>query len=278
MEGSDGRLAGAPADPEGQDYGVDCDDDRRVAEHEGAEDGNAKGGAIDAEAGAESRAERRTGARRPGVTREGTQAGKDWITWHVAYDEDTPLHHRLHAVQQRIREDLMTRPAGPIRVISACAGEGRDLFGALVDHPRAADVHGRLVELDGELAARAAASAPPGVEVTCADAGSTDAYVGAAPADLVLVCGVFGNVSDGDVERTIRALPAFCAAGATVIWTRHRRPPDLTLDIRRWFAARRVRAGHLRCARGIRVERRGPPLRGRARAARSGSSVVRFRA
>jgi hypothetical protein len=27
----------------------------------------------------------------------------------------------------------------------------------------------------------------------------------------------------------------FCAAGATVIWTRHRRPPDLTVDVRRWF-------------------------------------------
>ena len=35
---------------------------------------------------------------------------------------------------------------------------------------------------------------------------------------------------------TVRALPAFCAPGATVIWTRHRRPPDLTIEIRRWFA------------------------------------------
>ncbi len=26
-----------------------------------------------------------------------------------------------------------------------------------------------------------------------------------------------------------------CAAGATVIWTRSRRPPDLTLAIRGWF-------------------------------------------
>jgi hypothetical protein len=171
------------------------------------------------------------------VTGEGSQAGKDWIAWHGAYDEDTPLHHRLLAVQQRIRDDLFARPVGPISLISACAGEGRDLFGALVDHPRAADVHGRLVELDAELAARAAASAPRGIEVVCADAGSTDVYVGAAPADLILVCGVFGNVSDRDVEGTIRSLPTLCARDATVIWTRHRRPPDLTLDIRRWFTA-----------------------------------------
>jgi len=171
------------------------------------------------------------------VKQQGTQAGKDWIAWHVAYDEDTPLHHRLLAVQQRIREDLMARPAGPICVMSACAGEARDLLGALTDHPRAPDVRGRLVELDGELAARAAASAPAGIDVIRADAGSADVYVGAAPADLLLLCGVFGNVSDADVERTIRALPALCARGATVIWTRHRRPPDLTLDIRRWFIA-----------------------------------------
>jgi hypothetical protein len=29
--------------------------------------------------------------------------------------------------------------------------------------------------------------------------------------------------------------PALCAPGATVIWTRHRRPPDVTPRIRAWF-------------------------------------------
>ncbi|MGZ8438534.1 MAG: SAM-dependent methyltransferase, partial [Candidatus Limnocylindrales bacterium] len=72
--------------------------------------------------------------------------------------------------------------------------------------------------------------------VETADAGSTDAYLGAVPADLVLACGVFGNISDEDIERTVRAFPGFCAPGATAIWTRHRRPPDLTIEIRRWFA------------------------------------------
>jgi hypothetical protein len=171
------------------------------------------------------------------VTRNEAKAGKDWISWHAAYDDDTPLLHRLRAVQGRIRETLLAFPDGPIRVISACAGEGRDLFGALVDHPRATDVRGCLVELDPDLAARAAGSAPPGIEVVCADAGYTDPYVGAVPADLVLMCGVFGNISDEDVERTVRALPTLCARGATVIWTRHRRPPDLTVDIRQWFVA-----------------------------------------
>jgi hypothetical protein len=33
----------------------------------------------------------------------------------------------------------------------------------------------------------------------------------------------------------VKALPSLCAAGATVIWTRHRAEPDLTPTIRRWF-------------------------------------------
>src|SRR2546425_5922070 len=42
---------------------------------------------------------------------------------------------------------------------------------------------------------------------------------------------------DEDVRRTVAHLPQLCARGATVIWTRHRRPPDLTPPIREWFAA-----------------------------------------
>jgi hypothetical protein len=31
---------------------------------------------------------------------------RDWIEWHLAYDDDTPLLHRLRAVQRRISEAL----------------------------------------------------------------------------------------------------------------------------------------------------------------------------
>jgi hypothetical protein len=30
-------------------------------------------------------------------------------------------------------------------------------------------------------------------------------------------------------------MPSFCAPGGTVVWTRHRRPPDLTPTILEWF-------------------------------------------
>ncbi len=161
---------------------------------------------------------------------------RDWQAWHGEYDAPgSRLARRLGVVQGFIRDAFDRMPPGPIRAISACAGEGRDLLGVLTDHPRASDVIARLVELDPELAARARAAAPAGVEVVTGDASTTAAYRGAVPADLVLVCGVFGNVSDDDVRGSVRALSTLCAPGATVIWTRHRRAPDLTVDIRRWF-------------------------------------------
>ena len=52
---------------------------------------------------------------------------------------------------------------------------------------------------------------------------------------MLLLCGIFGNVCAEDIKRTIQAAPALCRAGATVIWTRHRHPPDLTPQVRAWF-------------------------------------------
>ncbi len=98
----------------------------------------------------------------------------------------------------------------------------------------------RLVELDERnvaVARRAAQAAGlGGVEVLQADAGITDAYVGAAPAQIVVACGIFGNITDSDIQATVAALPSLCAPGALVLWTRHRGPPDLTPAIRSWFA------------------------------------------
>jgi hypothetical protein len=169
-------------------------------------------------------------------------APRDWAAWHRDYDRpDSFLSQRLAIVQRRIRDWLDAAPAGGLRVLSLCAGEGRDLLGALDGHPRAPDVRARLVELDprnAEAAREAAARAGlEGVEVVTGDASSTDACAGAVPAHLVLACGIFGNVGDADVANTIAALPSLCAPGATLLWTRHRIPPDLTPDVRRWLAA-----------------------------------------
>ncbi|HTT53114.1 MAG TPA: class I SAM-dependent methyltransferase family protein [Streptosporangiaceae bacterium] len=167
--------------------------------------------------------------------------GRDWVTWHGDYDvPGSPLALRLAAVQAEISAALDRAPAGPLRAVSMCAGQGRDLIGVLAGHPRGADVTARLVELDRNNAATArelaCAAGLPGVEVVTGDAAEPAAYAGLAPADLVLACGVFGNITDGDVRRTIRACPQLCATGGTVIWTRGRWAPDLVPQICDWFA------------------------------------------
>jgi len=112
------------------------------------------------------------------------------------------------------------------------------LLGALSTRTDAERVSALLVEYDAALATRARAVAemlPARIEIRQADAAVSDVYADAVPADLVLLCGIFGNVSDKDVRTTVEAAPQLCAPGAEVIWTRHRRDPDLTPSVRDWF-------------------------------------------
>jgi hypothetical protein len=167
--------------------------------------------------------------------------GRDWTAWHDAYAEDGhPLRDRLAAVRALVAEAVDRAPAGPVRLASLCAGDGRDVVGALAGHRRRADVTVRLVELDPGLAASAAAAlASAGIagDVVTGDAGDTAVLADVVPVDVLLLCGIFGNVPETDVERTVAAVPTLCRSGATVLWTRHRRAPDLTPAIRRWFGA-----------------------------------------
>ncbi|WP_432829859.1 SAM-dependent methyltransferase [Dactylosporangium sp. CA-092794] len=165
---------------------------------------------------------------------------RDWVAWHAAYDDDTSdLARRLRRVQACLDDWLDERPEPLLRVVSACAGEGRDLLGVLERRADAGRVRARLIEFDPGIAAaaRAAAAGLAGVEVACADAGDLASYAGAVPADLVLLAGVLGNITDDDARATIAALPALCAEGATVIWTRGRAGRDVTPALRAWLAA-----------------------------------------
>jgi hypothetical protein len=167
---------------------------------------------------------------------------RDWVAWHAAYDDpQSPLSTRLRAVRGHLSDALDAAPPGPVRLVSLCAGQGHDVLGVLPGHPRGPQVSAVLVEYDPQNAALARQSAEqaglPQVEVRQADAARVANYADALPADVLLLCGIFGNVSDEDIERTATAAPALCAPGATVIWTRHRRAPDLTPLIRGWFRA-----------------------------------------
>jgi hypothetical protein len=166
---------------------------------------------------------------------------RDYRAWHDAYDRPgSPLHLRLLVVHDLIAAALDDLPPGRIRFVSMCAGQGRDVLTVARRHRRGGDLTGRLVELDpaNVAAARAsiAAGGLAGIEVVEGDAGRSDAYLGAAPADLVLACGVFGNIADADIRATARFLPALCAPGAWVLWTRGPREDGVIECIQGWFA------------------------------------------
>lgn len=152
----------------------------------------------------------------------------DWRAWHEDYaDAGSALGRRLAVVQRQLRCRLDCAPPGRVSVISVCAGQGHDLIGVLVDHPRREEVTARLVEMDPENARLARAAARDAglddVGVLTADAALSDAYEGVVPADVVLLCGVFGNITSDDIIQTVRYLPTLCAPRASVIWTRHQR-------------------------------------------------------
>jgi hypothetical protein len=167
---------------------------------------------------------------------------KDWVAWHRAYDDPTSaLSIRLERVRWHLAGALDEAPPGPVRLLSLCAGQGLDIVGVLPGHSRRRDVSALLVEADplnAEVARVGAARAGlDGVRVRQADAGVVASFADALPADVLLLCGIFGNVSAADIKCTVDAAPSLCAEGATVIWTRHRRPPDITARVRDWFAA-----------------------------------------
>lgn len=94
-------------------------------------------------------------------------------------------------------------------------------------------------ERNTAFAAKMAQAAGLGqVEVVTADASLTGSYAGMVPADLVLICGLFGNISDEDIERTVGSCAQLCRTGGTVIWTRHRGSPDRVPSICEWFEER----------------------------------------
>ncbi len=190
---------------------------------------------------------------------------KDWIAWHAGYDDsESELSHRLRVVVPAIRTFLDESPPGAIRVLSLCAGDARDLAQAVSGDPprptgsqptantdrgprlprwasvhmRAKDLIGAVVELDPGLARLASENlmSLSKIRVLTTDAGNITNFSEYAPVDLLLLCGIFGNISDQDIEQTISAVSALCRPNATVIWTRHRRV-DITTQIRSWFAA-----------------------------------------
>jgi hypothetical protein len=162
------------------------------------------------------------------------------MTWHRAYEDPfSPLSARLRRVRFHLSRALDQAQPGQVSLVSLCAGQGHDVIGVLPGHQRRDDVQAVLIESDaGNAALARQAAAEAGLEkleVRQADASMVSSFADALPADVLLLCGIFGNVSARNIQRTVEAAPSLCGAGAVVIWTRHRRPPDLTPRVRAWF-------------------------------------------
>jgi hypothetical protein len=170
---------------------------------------------------------------------------KDWHRWYEAYDDPgSPLSRRLEVVRRDLRRALDEAPDAPDgvpRLTSICAGDGRDVLPILAEHDRGRTVRALLVELDPVLSRRARETAAglglSGVEVRTADAGATGTYRDVPPAQVVVACGVFGNVPPDDIRRTVAALPSLLVPDGIVIWTRGRGGDgsDAALGVRACF-------------------------------------------
>ena len=60
-----------------------------------------------------------------------THGLRDYVAWHADYDDpESPLSWRLRVVQEAI-DAALDASTGHVRIISACAGDGRDVLGVL---------------------------------------------------------------------------------------------------------------------------------------------------
>jgi hypothetical protein len=167
---------------------------------------------------------------------------KDWFEWHDLYNTEPKLQQRLEIVRKYISYSLDNSPVRPIRVVSICAGDGRDLLGTLANHPRAKDVYARLVELNPQLVERGRATIESlgltkQIEFINGDATSSANYEGAVPADIVIVCGVLGNLADqNELNRLLGNLSFLSRKGAFILWTRgHSNGVAYSETVRKYF-------------------------------------------
>ena len=164
----------------------------------------------------------------------------DWLQWHRGYDDpSSSLSKRLAVVRGFAATALATMGPGSRRILSLCAGDGRDILPVLGAFDRRRETLAVLVELEAALAEaarqRAARLHLGCVEVRCADAGDPSNFDDVTPVDLLLICGVFGNIDTDDLATTVGGLPGMLRSGGQVIWTRGAGDPDHRPHVRRLF-------------------------------------------
>ena len=150
----------------------------------------------------------------------------DWNAWYKQYENLPSLQARLRLVREQIVAALDACPPGPIQVVSICAGDGRDVIGAVQNHPRRNDVTAVLLDTHAESIARGQTLAEQAglgrqLQFRESDAAFTGNYAGSVPADIVLLSGFLGHLRPGDVPGLIGSLPMFTRHGGWAVWSRH---------------------------------------------------------
>lgn len=167
----------------------------------------------------------------------------DWVEWHTAYDNpSSSLSRRLNVVRQRLEGVLVLVDRASPSILSLCAGNGGDVIPVLATNRSRWSASALLIELDPALAASARAAAGESglgcVDVRCGDAADPSMFVDAAPVDVLLLCGIFGNIRHESFPTVVGAIPLLVRQHGYVIWTRGAaRPsePDRRPEVRRWF-------------------------------------------
>jgi Putative methyltransferase len=149
----------------------------------------------------------------------------DWLKWHTRYNESPLLQARLNLARAQIAQAVQACPHASIRLISLCAGDGRDVIDTLVTHPRRDHTSAYLIESNPAIVAQGEGAVAQGdlltrVQVLHADATRSSTYQAIAPADVLIVCGVFGNVRESDTGWMIEHLRCLCRRQGRVVWTR----------------------------------------------------------
>jgi hypothetical protein len=172
---------------------------------------------------------------------DGTPALRDYVEWHRVYDDpDSGLSKRLRRVQSEVGA-FLDRTSGPVRLISSCSGDGRDVLDVLRERSDRDRLRGAFLEINPHLAASARdriddLGLSDQLRAVETGAGQAASYAPFVPADLVLLMGIMGNISPADIQELIETARAFCAPGATVIWSRDMKQPDYGAEILGWFA------------------------------------------
>jgi hypothetical protein len=150
---------------------------------------------------------------------------RSWTGWPAEAYAQKRYQQRLEAVLEHLRSNLDNLPAGPLRLISICAGDGRDVIGVLRRHDRRSDLSAWLVELDRQsVVAGIQEASIAGLHDTIhfinGDATDYATYQRIGPADVVLACGVWGHVPVHERTALVDALAGLCKRRGTVTWTR----------------------------------------------------------